>query len=262
MDRAGLSPDEGATGAVGSASHRLASLIERGQRRFAALLHTYVPDGGGSLEQYARYLTMQFHLTRDVQTYFVAAAGHRDLARRRALRKFLVEFANEEELHYLVAANDLSALGLEVGPAPIDVVLWHSYFRGVVHERPFVRLGAACVLENISGGPAKGEVRRAMWAPFINRANSKFLVLHQHEILPHGDQILEALDRADLEERHLADLEFGASVAVVLYLRMAEWAVDPGALASIADTTTALDAVDRDRVGRIDIRDNQTVSIS
>jgi len=66
----------------------------------------------------------------------------------------------------------------------------------VVTERPFVRLGAATILENISGGRAKPWVQKALRGDFLTRGNTKFLVLHQHEALPHGDQILEAIAEA------------------------------------------------------------------
>jgi len=246
---------------AGLASKRLAASIDKSRGLFRELLVRLVPASGASLDQYNRYLTMQFHLTREVQTYFIAAAGHRDLARRRQLRKFLTEFANEEELHYLVAANDLAALGMEVGPTPIDVVLWHSYFKSIVAQRPFIRLGAACVLENISGGEARAETNRALKAPFLTRANSKFLVLHQHETLPHGDQILDALDRANLTDEHLADLEFGASVGTVTYLRMAEWALDPSTLSAIADKQDTVDAEERNRISGTAVAADQSVSI-
>ncbi|GBD49571.1 hypothetical protein [Methylopila sp. Yamaguchi] len=102
-------------------------------------------------------------------------------------------------------------------------------------DRPFVRLGAATILENISAGAARPWVKRALTGSFLTRENTKFLVLHQHETLPHGDQIMEALATANLEERHLADLEEGASKGTVLYLRMAEWALQPIALSRICD---------------------------
>lgn len=249
------------THTLGLASKRLAASIDKSRSLFRELLVRLVPASGASLEQYNRYLTMQFHLTREVQTYFIAAAGHRDLARRRQLRKFLTDFANEEELHYLVAANDLAALGMEVGPTPIDVILWHSYFKSIVAQRPFIRLGAACILENISGGEARAETNRALRAPFLTRANSKFLVLHQHETLPHGDQILDALDRANLADEHLADLEFGASVGTVIYLRMAEWALDPSTLSALSDTHDDVDAEERNRISRTTVAADQSVSI-
>jgi hypothetical protein len=85
---------------------------------------------------------------------------------------------------------------------PLDVELWHSYFTGIVVDRPFVRLGAAAILENISDGPAKEWVRKALQGSFLTRDNTKFLVLHQHEVLPHGNQILAAIEEGGLEPRH------------------------------------------------------------
>lgn len=213
--------------------------IENAQSLFADLLSSYLEHHQTTRTQYIRYLSFQYHLTKDVQRYFLTIAAHPELARRRRLRKFLFNFANEEELHYLVAANDLNMLGVKPLSIPIDVELWHAYFRGIVETRPFVRLGAATILENISGGVAKPWVKKALQGDFLSHENTKFLVLHQHEALPHGDQILEAIWEADLEPRHFADLLEGAKKATVLYLRMAEWALRPDSLASIPDGTAS-----------------------
>lgn len=208
------------------------------QERFAALLKSYLQDHPTTIDQYIRYLSFQYHLTKDVQRYFLAIAAHSDMARRRSLREFLYHFANEEELHYLVAANDLAKLGLRPMPMPFDVELWHTYFTKVVVDRPFVRLGAAAILENISDGVAREWVRKALQGPFLTRDNTKFLVLHQHETLPHGHQILSAIEDGHLESRHYADLNEGARKGTVLYLRMAEWAIRSATLSSICDRGT------------------------
>lgn len=219
----------------GSQLAPLRTQIATAQALFAQLLESAVQTGPVSVDQYCRYLSMQYHLTRDVQAYFFAIAANSALARRRRLRRFLCEFANEEELHYLVAGNDLLALGRKPLPEPFDVTLWHSYFRGVVATRPFIRLGAAAILENLAAGVAREPARRALSAPFMTRDNTKFLVLHQHETSPHGEQILEALEAAALTDAELGDLVLGARQGTVLYLRMARWAVDERELSAGAD---------------------------
>jgi len=205
--------------------NELMAVVADSQHEFGLLLRRARADGPLRIDQYQRYLSMQYHLTRGVQTYFMRAAAHRDLVRRKALRKFLFAFANEEEQHYLVAANDLATMGLEILAEPFDVTLWHAYFRAIVDERPFIRLGAACILENLSGGEAKEDVRLALRAPFLDAGNTKFLVLHQHEKLPHGDQIVAALRAANLDAAQSSDLTIGARQGMILYLRMAEWAL-------------------------------------
>jgi hypothetical protein len=227
----------------------LYSCIEDSQQRFADLLKSYLVDHTTTADQYIRYLSFQYHLTKDVQRYFLAIAGHPDLARRRSLRDFLCRFANEEELHYLVAANDLARLGLRPLPMPFDVELWHRYFSQVVVDRPFVRLGAAAILENISGGVARDWVKKALQGEFLTRENTKFLVLHQHETLPHGDQLIAAIEGAGLTARHYADLVEGARKGTVLYLRMAEWAIEPQSLSAICDSgTLELDSIEEARI--------------
>jgi hypothetical protein len=217
----------------------LRAQIAASQALFAQVLESALRSGPVSVEQYCRYLSMQYHLTKDVQAYFFAIAANSALARRRKLRRFLCEFANEEELHYLVAANDLLAFGRRPLAEPFDVTLWHSYFRSVVTTRPFLRLGAAAILENLSAGVAREPARRALSAPFMTHENTKFLVLHQHETNPHGEQILAELDAQTFSPSELSDLFLGAMQGTVLYLRMARWAVDETEVSACADQGTS-----------------------
>ena len=236
---------------------KLMSVVADAQHEFALLLRRARTAGPLRIEQYQRYLSMQYHLTRGVQTYFMRAAAHRDLVRKKALRKFLFSFANEEEQHYLVAANDLTRMGLEILAEPFDVTLWHAWFRSIVDDHPFIRLGAACVLENLSGGEAKEDVKLVLGASFLNESNTKFLVLHQHEKLPHGDQIVAALGAADLNEMQLGDLVLGAKQGLILYLRMAEWALFPESWVGRLDSrlNAELGQSEIDDIDRLDMKE-------
>lgn len=200
-------------------------LIENAQSEFRERLIAYLEDNADRRDAYQRYLTFQYHMTKGVQSYFFRVAASPKLSKKRALRQFFVQFANEEELHYLVAASDLGAMGLEVMPEPFDVTLWHAYFNAIVDERPFVRVGAALILENISDGKAREAVQKALSDDFLNRANTKFLVLHMHETLPHGEQLMEALTSVQLEDADIDDLILGAKQGTILYLRMVDWAL-------------------------------------
>lgn len=231
-----------------SSHMELAGVIARAREHFVKLIRTHMNDDALTELAYQRYLSMQYHLTRDVQRYFITAAAHSDLAHMRALRKFLFAFANEEEFHYLVAGNDLSNMNHSVLPMPFDVELWHCYFTQVVTARPFVRLGAATVLENLSDANTRPYFRKLLAAPFLNRDNTKFLVLHMHETLPHGQQLLDALCAASLSAQHHADIVEGAKKGAVMYLRMAEWALDAKALATFADTATEVSQAEQARV--------------
>ena len=175
---------------------QIQTLIQTAQAEMRDKLEAYLASDTPQIRAYQRYLSFQYHLTKGVQRYFFQVAASPRLARMRKLRKFFTSFANEEELHYLVAASDLKALNLDILPEPFDVTLWHAYFHATVEARPFVRVGAAIILENISDGVAKPAVQRALSADFMTRENTKFLVLHQHETLPHGDQLIEAITRA------------------------------------------------------------------
>lgn len=224
------------------------------RNQFTGLLMTHVRNTGLSVDMYHRYLSMQYHLTKGVQRYFLTAAAHADLARMRRLRRFLFDFANEEELHYLVAGKDISTLGLPVLPEPIDVQLWHAYFGQVVVTRPFVRLGAACLLENLSSPDNRPLIAKLLQAPFLSPANTKFLVLHMHETLPHGEQILAALSQETLDPRQQDDLVEGARKGGVMYLRMVDWALNPQSRARLADRPAgALPAEDVRDIEQFDV---------
>jgi hypothetical protein len=197
---------------------------------FTDRLRVYTGDNGVTPDIYHRYLSMQYHLTKGVQRYFFTAAAHASLSRMKRLRRFLCDFANEEELHYLVAANDLRALGQIPSAEPFDVQLWHAYFSREVVERPFVRLGAAAVLENLAGNDNRALLAKLLKAPFLGPGNTRFLVLHMHETLPHGEQILSALGAETLDDTQVRDLVEGAFKGGILYLRMVEWALNPAAL--------------------------------
>jgi hypothetical protein len=182
--------------------------------------------GGLTLERYGRYLSMQYHLTKGVQRCFFAVAAHPDLRSMKALRQFLVRFAIEEEPHFQLAEKDLRNLGITEIPLPFDVELWHAYFRSTLEERPFLRLGATCVLENIAGRSQDLIDSLFRGAPYLDKRNTVFVSIHRHgEELPHGDQILEAVRSARLLPHHVADLVEGAVKGATMYLRLVDWAL-------------------------------------
>ncbi|CAK0764135.1 Iron-containing redox enzyme family protein [Azospirillaceae bacterium] len=201
------------------------AIIHQSQDKLAAILRTKVSESGIAQSQYIRFLSMQYHLTKHAYWYFTVAASHASISRKKILRNFLIQFAREEELHYLVAGKDILSIGGEILSEPIDVTLWHAFFQKVVLERPFERLGAACVLENISGGQVKPQVKRLLSTPFLNRDNTRFIIIHQHEKIPHGEQILKIFKEIDMNAQELEDLNKGAEIGACLYLRMIDWSM-------------------------------------
>jgi hypothetical protein len=199
------------------------------------MLKQYADSGGLTEDTYARYLSFQYHLTANVQTAFLAVAAHPSLADRRALREFLFNFALEEEPHSAIAERDLHALGRQPLECPLDVKLWWSYFTNVIPVRPFVRLGATCVLENLGAGG--GDVAKELLtrAPFVTSENSRFIQIHFHEALPHGDQIYHALTSVPLSPGEIEDLRRGAIEGAIMYLRMAAWALGADPLQDVFD---------------------------
>jgi hypothetical protein len=198
-------------------------VVERAKAAFRNTLEDVAASGQFTKAAYHRYLSMQFHLTRQVQRHFMIAASHHSLMERKKLREFLVGFANEEEPHYLVAQSDLRKMGLEPLPCPLDVELWQNYFLPRAHTRPLHRLGATCVLENLGSGAGQTGRRLLSSAPFLNSENTRFMDIHFHEVLPHGAQIVAALLSIDLTDQEIQDARKGAIVGTILYFRLVDW---------------------------------------
>jgi hypothetical protein len=204
---------------------KLRAVVEQAKAVFHKDLIRLSECTGMTESVYIRYLSFQYHLTKGVQKHFLTVAAHPSFAGKRKLRDFLYKFALEEEPHFDIARHDLENLGVEPLPCILDVKLWWAYFDQVVQTRPFVRLGATCVLENLGAGAGSLGHELLNNAPFLNKSNTRFFEIHFHETLPHGDQIYAALESVRLSDDELEDLVDGARTGAVLYLRMARWAM-------------------------------------
>lgn len=202
-------------------------IVELAQVALKAKVSKLLEENGKfEVIQYARFLTMQYYLTQDVQQEFFNIAGNKSLVRRKSLRKFLTKFGEEEELHYLIAAKDLEKLGLEAGEKPIDVYLWKTFFENTVLTRPFIRIGATCVLENIANSANSEILALISGADDLNKENTRFLIMHMHgPDAPHGDEVFEALDAVDLTVEELNDLTLGARIGKKIYLQLVDWII-------------------------------------
>ena len=201
------------------------SVVSSAQSRLQELLLELESKNGLEKKCYEKYLRMQYHLTKGVQNHFYRIAGHDQLKNKKSLRSFLVSFADEEAPHYSIAEKDLKNLGCETGEVPLDVDLWWAYFDRAIESRPFLRLGATCVLENITNTSADIVKNLMVKAEYLSPKNTCFLTIHMHsEELPHGDQIIEALNSANLSETELKDLRQGAENGAFMFMRMINWA--------------------------------------
>lgn len=151
----------------------LLEIIELSQNELAKILQSAFTEKPMTLEQYHSYLNIQYHLTKGVHQYFFQVAAWNKFSKQREVRNFFCNFACEEELHYLLAAKDLENLGLQPKTEPLEVTLWHAYFEKTTKLKPMERVGAACVLENISAGNARPWVKKALQASFLNTLNTR-----------------------------------------------------------------------------------------
>lgn len=205
---------------VSHSEKMLMSMIEKAQEEFKERLDgVYKKQGKLTKKQYVSYLSMQVHLTRNVQRYFFLIGASPSVMTKPKLRKFVLNFGVEEAPHYKIALKDLRALGEPLEDKTFAVELWHAYFTSVVEKRPFLRLGAACFLENVAG--KSGEVIDALFkgSEFLNPACLRFFLIHKHESqkLDHGNMILNVIREATLSEDEWKDLVEGAKKAGFLY---------------------------------------------
>jgi hypothetical protein len=202
--------------------NQVENLIKASQSTFRKMLLDAQKTGGLTQDRYCKYLSMQYHLTKDVQRHFYTAAGNHQLVHKKALREFLVKFALEEESHFEIALRDLKNLGREPGESPVPIKIWWAYFDSVVSSKPFLRLGATCILENVSEGNSDVIDSLFKEADYLNPKNTVFFRIHRHgEELPHGHEILNALKSADLNEPQVLQLIEGAQTGLLLYLAAA-----------------------------------------
>jgi hypothetical protein len=194
----------------------LESIVQKANILFADKLTNNLWNGL-EIEQYIRYLQIQYHLTKGVQNTFLALAAHEDTRPYKKLRPFLVNFGYEEEMHYKLAEKDLKELGSETGSMPFVVELWWAYQKAILPVKPMERLGATAILENIGNYAAPIIKDLFAEADFINKRNSSFTLVHMHEELPHGAQILDVLANEYFSELHQTQILEGAKRATWLY---------------------------------------------
>lgn len=203
----------------------LLETLQRAQASFQTMIEPFAMKGL-SEQQYTRFLTMQYHLTKGVQRPFMLMAASTTFQRRPKMREFLFRFAIEEELHFRIAEKDLENLNSTPGPMPLDVEIWWKYFEPYLFEKPLVRLGATVILENLTQASSETLDQVLKHSLFLNSRNTKFLQIHRHEELPHGDQILDALATAELSPEEWSQVTNGAQVAATLYTRILNWVMN------------------------------------
>jgi hypothetical protein len=60
-------------------------------------------------------------------------------------------------------------------------------------------------------------------AKFLTKENTRFLQIHRHQEANHGQNILGIVNEVRLNSGHAADLEEGAGVARIMFLRLLSW---------------------------------------
>ena len=108
----------------------------------------------------------------------------------------------------------------------MEVEAWWAYFEPYLTQDPFVRLGATIILENLTVGSRDVLDQVLSKSSFLNARNTKFLQIHRHEELPHGDQILSALEECDLTSSERQSLIKGTQAGALFYSRILAWVLE------------------------------------
>lgn len=198
---------------------RVEQVIQSAQKRFVNLLSEFAGEGLDAdevlrRERHVRYLSVQYHLMREIQRRIFRIAAHPELSLRRDLRDFLVAKAGAEEFRFQDAADGVIGRDWSLVPAPLDVQLWHAHFDLQAETRPFLWLGTCCVLERIENEGV--QEFRAMFGE---------LPFHAAYFKRAGRSLFQFLGKIEFDARQYQDLEEGAIHAATMYLRMLHWAL-------------------------------------
>jgi hypothetical protein len=171
-------------------------------------------------ESYVQYLSDQAYMVHDVCRQMFLVASHLSLAKRRRLRRFLIDFGLEEEAHHQIAKADIRHLGMEAQPPSLDARLWFLHCRALADEAPLRRIGISIVLEN-SGAEIGALVKTILAkASFLDATTTRFVRDHLHEDVPHGQKLLDALSEGSWSQAEINDLTSGIDDAGVMLSRV------------------------------------------
>lgn len=187
---------------------RVVEHVERAQAAYREQLVRTIATGGLTRERCARLLAMRCHLGASGR-WCAAVVDHPRITRLPVLRGGLLARAADVGPTW----NDLARLGVSALPPLPEIGVWHAYFRGA--DWPFLRLGAATVLEEIGAG-ADGLLAEAM------RIAAPAAALHGAVAALHASQggLAALLARAVHHESDWREVAAGAQAGAALYLRM------------------------------------------
>jgi hypothetical protein len=199
---------------LATASNQLEELLASSQK-----------NGSINIDNYYRYLTMQYYLVKDVQVHFFRSAAHPALRHYVELRQFLINFAFAEEPGYEAARSDLEAMGKPVADCPLDMALWRLFFSAVIDAAPFVRLGATCLLQSLGEVASRHLQPLLMQSTFFSESNTKFLMLNFETQPSKVATLFDTISETNITSSEVRDLELGAKIGATLILRQMHWAL-------------------------------------
>ena len=213
--------------------------IADAQKQYRGRLDAFRANAPTELAAYHRFLSFHYHLSHAAYGAFVRVADCPRISELPRFRRFLKTFAASQKMHHTATAVDLRALGLSILPRTFDVALWHGSLDTVAEERPFVRIGAAVIMENLPDRIVGRELASARETDISQRENRDLLlVLHLLDTRGSGGRLLEALAEAPLTPQDLSELLLGAKLGTALYLRMIDWALERDAITEANPTSS------------------------
>lgn len=146
----------------------------------------FMGEDGFDLEQYKQFLNTMFHYTGR-SGEMIQHAGN--LAHDDVLKAFFTRMVSEEKGHYILAQEDLRALGGDVSETIPQSVLdfHHNWFN--LGDTIYAYLGAIYVFENIAKHLQQEGVD--MFARLnLNKKQRRWVAVHLEADLMHGEEII------------------------------------------------------------------------
>ncbi len=145
-----------------------------------------------NIERYVHFLDTMYHYTRNTGDKAAQAAKN---VKQPELKKFFLEFEEEEHWHYRLAEQDLKAFGkIPSEKSPAVVCAFDDFWASLEDKNYNGYLGALYVFENIAKH-LQDDIPELIERLALSRKESRWLAVHAEEDIEHGKIVQAMLSR-------------------------------------------------------------------
>ena len=171
------------------------------------------------LDNYKHFLDVMYHYTSGSETMLKDAAN---CSENSEIKEFLNHMAKEERGHYIIAREDLKALGHDVSETPPGVVYeFRKNWQELSKKGVFGYLGAIYVFENVAKYLQK-EGREMLQRLNLTKVQSRWIAVHLEADLEHGEEIKEICDK--FQHENPEEMQRGANIMYASWVNVFEHA--------------------------------------